>query len=147
MSIEASIKASLIIGLFSLIALLVLIYSLSILFIPRFHNIHNVFIINIYFSTFFTSIYYIIFYTSYYLTSRNIFTPKGCVMLFYAHNIASTDIPFAFVAFSVHRFCSIVYHNRPLFKTKKWTAICIAIQWIVVLMLSLPFVLQKTNVS
>jgi len=68
-------------------------------------------------------------------------------MLFYAHNIASTDIPFAFVAFSVHRFCSIVYHNRPLFKTKKWTAICIAIQWIVVLMLSLPFVLQKTNVS
>ncbi|UJR18171.1 hypothetical protein I4U23_005071 [Adineta vaga] len=146
MTIESNIKASFIIGLFCFITLLVLIYSSLIIFIPRFHNKNNVFIINICISILITSIYYIIFYTSFYLTSRNIFTPNGCVMLFYIFNIASIEIPFSFVTFSVHRFCSIVHHNQPLFKTKKWIGICIVIQWIGVLIISLPFVFQKTNI-
>lgn len=147
MSTEASIKAAFTVGIFCLISLFVLIYCLVVLFIPRFHNIHNTFIVNIYLSALFTSVYFIMFYTSLYVTGRNIFTLQACVMLFYMFNIAGIDIPFAFVAFSIHRYFSIVHHNNAIFKTKKWAAICIAAQWIGVCLLSLPFIFQKTNVS
>ncbi|CAF1349008.1 unnamed protein product [Adineta ricciae] len=145
-NIQTSIKAALIIGVFCLIALLSLIYSLLILLIPRFHSINNIFIVNLCVSALYTSIYYIVFYVSYYLTARDIFTPNGCVMLFYAHNVASIIIPFSFVTYSVHRLCSIKCYNQPLFKTKKWIATCIATHWIGVLIISLPFVFQKTDV-
>ncbi|CAF0981780.1 unnamed protein product [Adineta ricciae] len=146
MSVESYVKASLIIGLFGLIAILSLVYLLTILLIPRFHNSNNFFIVNICFSTLVTSVYFMIFYTSYYITSRDIFTLNGCVRLYYIFNIASVAIPFAFVAFSVHRYCSIKYLNESLFQTKKWTATCIITQWVAVLMISLPSVFQKTDV-
>jgi len=82
-----------------------------------------------------------------YFDPELLFAPNMCIILFYAYNIASIEIPFAFVIFSIHQLCSIVYNTKPLFKTKRWIGICIAIQWIAQLFISLPFILRKEPVS
>ncbi len=82
-----------------------------------------------------------------YFENARLVTPQSCAILYYAYSIAVIGIPFAFVTFTVHRFCSIVFHTKPLFKTKKWVMICIASQWIGEGIVSLPFVLRPGPVS
>ncbi|CAF1141024.1 unnamed protein product [Adineta ricciae] len=53
------------------------------------------------------------------------------------------DIPFAFIAFTTHRCCSLLYHTKVFFKTKQWITICITLQWIIQFILSLPFIFRS----
>jgi hypothetical protein len=94
-----------------------------------------------------SAIYFIIYTTMSYFENARLVTPQSCAILYYAYSIAVIGIPFAFVTFTVHRFCSIVFHTKPLFKTKKWVMICIASQWIGEGIVSLPFVLRPGPVS
>jgi hypothetical protein len=129
--------------LYAVNILVALIYSCSILFVRRFHHQNNIFIFNICISIIFTWVYFII----YFLVADNEYPRQLCNFLYYAFNVASVEVPFAFVAFSVHRLCSLVYHTKPLFKTKRWVAICIGSQWIAQFVISLPFFLRKIRVS
>ncbi|CAF4065174.1 unnamed protein product [Adineta steineri] len=72
-----------------------------------------------------------------------LYASKTCIILLYAYNIAASQISFAFVTFSIHRFCSIVFHSIPFFKTKRWVIICITSHWLVVYLISLPFILRN----
>ncbi|CAF1140789.1 unnamed protein product [Adineta ricciae] len=124
---------------YATVLFIALVYSCLILFIPRFRHRTNMFILNFCINTIFTAAYFIFyFYGIYYDMPQSM-----CVLFQYAFNVASVQVPFAFVAFSVHRFCVIVYHIKPFFKTKNWVAICIATQWIAQLLISLPFVFES----
>ncbi|CAF0859162.1 unnamed protein product [Adineta ricciae] len=71
--------------------------------------------------------------------------PELCILFYYAFNIASLAIPFAFIAFTIQRFCSLLYHTKHFFKTKRWIALCIASQWFVEFIISLPFVFRTSR--
>ncbi|CAF1365890.1 unnamed protein product [Adineta steineri] len=123
---------------YSGVLLIALVYSCLILLISRFRHQNNMFILNLCVNTMTTCIYFIIyFYAIYYDMPQSM-----CILFNYAFNIASIQIPFAFVAFTVHRFCVIVYHTKALFKTKQWVVICILTQWIAQFVISLPFVFE-----
>ncbi|CAF0849598.1 unnamed protein product [Adineta steineri] len=78
-----------------------------------------------------------------YFEPQILFAPNMCILLLYAYNIAGIAIPFTFLTFTVHRFCSIVYHTQPFFKKKRWVGICIASQWIILFVISLPFIFRN----
>jgi hypothetical protein len=135
------------VSLYSLILFLAFIYSCSILFIRRFHHHNNIFILNICLTIIGTCLYFIIYFTMLYFDLRSLYAPNMCIVLLYAYNIASIGIPFGFLTFSVHRFCSIVYHTKPFFKTKRWMVICIGCQWTSEFIISLPFIFRSGSVS
>ncbi|UJR16048.1 hypothetical protein I4U23_002962 [Adineta vaga] len=68
-----------------------------------------------------------------------LFTERTCTFLFYIQSICLCECSFAFVTFTINRFFAIVYHTEQFFKTKKFMFICIANQWIVGGLVSLPF--------
>jgi len=123
------------------------IYATTILFVRRFHNRNNMFILNICCTIMSSCVYFIIYTAMSYFNNARLVTAQSCAILYYAYSIAGIGIPFTFVTFTVHRFCSIVFHTKPLFKTKKWVMICIASQWIGECIISLPFVLRPGPVS
>lgn len=130
-------------SLYGVIACIALIYSCLIICLRRFHHRNNVFILNLCINTIFTCLYFIIYFNA----GSFVISPTGCIFFNYAFNVASVELAYAFLAFSVHRFCSVVYHNRPLFKTKKWIAICFSSQWIGQFAISLPFFFGTYKVS
>ncbi|UJR16767.1 hypothetical protein I4U23_003667 [Adineta vaga] len=87
------------------------------------------------------------FFLIYYLLSafdvRRMIISEVCLLVYYAYGIASIQVPFAFVTFTVHRFCLILYYTRPFFRTKKWVLVCIAGQWISEFLISLPFIFRS----
>jgi len=133
--------------LYALILLFNVIHSCLILFNRRFRHRNNMFILNICFSLLVHIVYFGNYFNMQYFDSRRLFFLPTCNFLFYAYNIASTTTPFSFVTFTIHRFCSIVYHTNPFFKKKRWVVICIASQRIAELILALPYVLKIQLVS
>jgi hypothetical protein len=133
--------------LFTLILFFSLVYSLALLFIRRLYHQNNMFILNICLTIISSCIYFIIYFTMLYFDIQRLYSPRTCILLLYAYNIASIEIPFSFVVFSIHRFCSMVYPAKHFFKTKRWVVICIGSQWITQCVVSLPFVLRKESVS
>ncbi|CAF1446830.1 unnamed protein product [Adineta ricciae] len=73
--------------------------------------------------------------------SRRFVISDVCLIIYYAYCIASVQIPFAFVAFTTYRFCLILYHTRPFFRTNKWVILCIGGQWISEFVISAPLFL------
>jgi hypothetical protein len=131
----------------SLILFLAFIYSLFILFNHQFHHHNNMFILNICLNIISACIYFIIYFTMYYFNISLLYASNTCNLMLYGYLIAGIQIPFSFVTFSIHRYCSIVHYANPFFKTKRWVGICIASQWIGVCVISLPYALRKQLVS
>jgi hypothetical protein len=136
-----------IVTLFSLILFLASIYSLFILFNHHFHHHNNMFILNICLNIISACIYFIIYFIMFYFNYSRLYALNTCNVVFYAYLIAGSQIPFSFVTFSIHRYCSIVHYGKPFFKTKRWVGICIASQWIGVFIISLPYAFRKQSVS
>ncbi len=130
-----------------LILIFGLIYSSFILFIPRFRHGNNIFILNICFSISIDSVYYVVFFTMSYLDLQDLYGLSTCSLVFYIYSFASVSIPFSFLTFTIHRFCAIVYQEKPFFKTKQWVIICIASERIAELLLAIPFIFKKQAVS
>lgn len=135
------------ISFLALALFLTLLYSLPIIFIRRFHHQNNMFILNICCTIMSSCIYFIIYLIMPYVDARRFTIPNVCLIVFYWYSIASIGMPWTFVTFTIHRFCSIVYNTKAFFKTKRWVVICIASQWIGEFLVSLPAVLRIGPVS
>ncbi|CAF3816111.1 unnamed protein product [Adineta steineri] len=129
--------------LLAIALLLTLIFSALILLIPHLRHRNNMIIINICCSIIGSCIFFFIYFTMNYFDPQHLFASQLCILLFYAYNIASIGVPFAFITFTVHRYFYIVYHTKSFFKAKRWVVICIASQWISEFVISLPFVLRQ----
>lgn len=133
--------------IFGTILLIAILYSILILTTRRFRHQNNMFTINICSSISSCSIFFLIDFNMSYFDLQRLYAPRMCPLLLYAFNIASMAIPFSFISFSIHRFCSIAYYGKPFFKTKQWVIICIAGQWMAQLIISLPFIPRQQQVS
>jgi len=112
-------------SIFALTVLFALIYACLILCIRRMHRTHYLFILNICINITTSCIYFAL----YFQLKFQRMSLAVCVIFDYCFSAASMQIPFAFVAFTVYRYCSIIYHMKGFFKTKQWIISCISIQW------------------
>lgn len=123
--------------------IIALLYSCLIIFLRRFHQRNNVFIVNLCINTICTCVFFVIYFKAVYYD----ISPELCVFFHYAFNVVSMQVAFAFVAFSIHRFCTILYHTKAWLKTKLCIVICISSQWLGQFIISLPFVFARYDVS
>jgi hypothetical protein len=135
----ANIFAIIKISLFGLSILLALIYSLPILIVRRFHHRLNMLTVNICVSIVLSSTYWMGYFIMYQYYINYLYTEITCTFLFYIQTINSCNVPFTFAVLTFNRFCAIVYPGKAFFKTKKFVIICVASQWLVVCLVSLPF--------
>ena len=130
------------ITVFGIDILLAWIYFLSILFNRRVHHHLSALTINICLSMICTAMYYMAFFIEEEFNSQNLFTDRICSFLFYLQSICNCLTPFSLSILTIHRFCAIKYSTKRFFKTKIFLMICIASQWIVACVISLPFQLN-----
>jgi hypothetical protein len=126
------------ITLFVITILLAIIYLIPILFIRQFHNINNVFTVNICFASICCCTYWLSFYLILEFSSQYLSGDQTCIAFNYFQMMCTIQVPLAVVQASVHRLCSIVYHTKLFFRKKRWAIICIASQWTVGIIFALP---------
>jgi hypothetical protein len=122
---------------FVLIFLLALVYFIPIVFIRRFHNVNNVFTVNLCFAIICCDTYWY-----FYLIMANFFVATisnatSCSILNYFATMCTIQVPLAVVVVTIHRLCCIVYHTKPFFKRKQWATLCITSQWLTGIILSI----------
>jgi hypothetical protein len=118
--------------------LLALIYSIPVLLIPRFHNVNNLFTVNLCFATIFCCSYWLLFYIILAYSPRILYGNQSCIAFNYFQMMCTIQVPLAVVEVSVHRLCTIVYYEKPFFKKRRWAVICISCQWIIGILSAIP---------
>jgi hypothetical protein len=126
------------IGVIVITILLALIYSIPIIFIRRFQNFNNIFTANLCFAIICCDIYWILYYLLLKFFPQYLSNQDICSVLVYFEMMCTFQVPLAFVAVTVNRLCSIVYHTKAFFKRKQWIILCITVQWILGIILSIP---------
>lgn len=123
------------------------VYCVSIICVRRFHHRNHMFVLNICLAILVTAVYFIVYFTMFYFDYPRLYAAPTCIFLHYAYSICSAIIQFSFISYSVYRFCLIRYQAKPFFRTKRWVFLCIAGGWLVVALLSLPFLLRNPPVG
>ena len=131
-----------------LIAISALLYILLICSIPRFHSTMNA--ITVSYSL--AALSFAVFYLCYFgLTFRDdyftVISIRGCIVLNYSLPLVNGCVIYSLGVVSFNRLCMIVFHNKRIFKTGRWVAMCIASQWILAAIVSLPHLLIDQVVS
>jgi hypothetical protein len=124
--------------IFALTILLAVIYLTPILLIRRFHNVNNVFTVNICFASICCCTYWLFYYIVLDLYPDFLSGDQTCIGFNFFEMMCTLQVPLAAVETSVHRLCSIVYHTKLFFKKKRWAIICLLSQWATGIIFSLP---------
>lgn len=114
------------------------IYALPISFIRRFHNPIHLLTLNVCITSSICAVFWIIYFimSTFYLTI--LFTEKSCLLILYLQTVVNCQVLYSFCVVSLNRLFTIVYRDKPLFRTKLWVVICITIQWLIGFLLPLP---------
>jgi hypothetical protein len=132
---------------FGISILLALIYSLLILLIPHFHHRLNVLTVNICLSVMCTGTFFLGYFIMWEYDFNHLFTIKTCKFIFYLQTVSSSQTAYSLTVLTINRFCTIKYPGKRFFKTKMFVGICIASQWIVTCIISLPFLFDLKSVK
>jgi hypothetical protein len=125
---------------------LALVYSIPLIVIRRLRNRIHVFTINACMATVCCCIYWL---ASDIMTQTNVqqfYSAKTCSLVLYAQTMCTIQVPLALMMVSIHRLCRVVYNNKIFFKSKQWVTVCVACQWIVGIVISLPIFLRNQTV-
>jgi len=88
---------------------------------------------------FFCAIYWIVKYilSVFYPDAYNS-DPGLCTFQEYIQTVVICQVVYALGLVSIRRLCIIIYPQRRLLKTNKWSFICIGVQWIFGMIISMP---------
>lgn len=124
-----------------------LLYALSICFIRRFHTSIHVLSANVSIASFiccgFWAIYFIL-YTHY---PNILWTEQSCLLILYLQTTFNFGLIWALCVVSLNRLFAVVYRSKVFFRTKRWTIICISIQWTLTVLLPLPHFASNLTVN
>ena len=130
-----------------IIALFALTYSLPILCLRRFQNRNNRFTINVCLATALSCLSYSFTYTSYLFGESYKDFIRGWLWLGALQTILRHSLIFSFMMVSVHRCCSVVYYRNKFFRTRQWVVVCLASQWILAVIVCIPFIIDLKQVN
>ena len=124
--------------IFSVIFILASFYSVATLAVIRLCHRNQLLTINLSLAAVGCSAYWIFMFTTLTFYPRYLLNPHMCPTTQYFEMVCTLQVPLAMIAMSAHRCCSIVYHTKAFFKTKRWVVLCIATQWTVGFLVALP---------
>ncbi len=134
------------ISLLSLDILLALAYLIPILLFRQFHRRLNIFTVNISIAAICCCLYWLVYYVIGEYQPQQLYSLKNCFLVFYTQVMFTVQLALALVVVSINRFCLVVYHRKIFFKQKKWMIMCVTCQWLVGLIIPLPFLKRDTSV-
>jgi hypothetical protein len=121
-----------------IVSILTCVYAIPICFIRRFHTPLNLLTLNVCIAAFVCSNFWIIFYVMDAYFPHIFYTTQSCLPILYLKNMVICEELYAVCVVSLNRLFTIVYKNKPFFRTKKWVAVCVSAQWILAALLALP---------
>jgi len=119
--------------------ILALIHLLAIILIERFHNTSNILIDNFclcsLLCTSFWSPYYILsdFYRKFFNQSKFL-----TIIIAYFQIFVNYLVVYSLVMITINRYFIVMYSNKRLFKSKRWSFISLVVQWMITIILSVP---------
>jgi hypothetical protein len=72
--------------------------------------------------------------------------PYFCSFYNYHQFFVAIHVPFSLIAVSFYRFLTIVYHSTVFFRTKRFVTLCIAGQWFLGVVFSVPSIFVDPQV-
>ena len=120
------------------VALMAFVYSLPILCIRRFQHRNNIFTLNVCFAITLFGLSRLVTTMSPLFGYSLAFVRKKWPWLYVLQIVSDVGIPYTLVLVSFHRCFAIVYPMKRVFTTNRWMMVCIAGQWILVGLLSIP---------
>jgi hypothetical protein len=124
--------------LFVLIITAFVVYSLPIIFIPRFRIRYNILTLNLCLATLCCVLCWCVYETIAQFNTKLLFRDSTCGFLLYMVMMCLCQASFSNLNISVIQLCDIVYHRNQFFRTNRWLVICIGIQWSASIILSVP---------
>jgi hypothetical protein len=124
--------------LFIVIILFAVIYSIPIIVLTRFHRRNHILTLNVCVATIGCCAVWLPATKTFVSGSALLRWKQGYTYIRVLQTLFTIQVPFSFVLVSVHRYCSIVYRKKTFFKRKRWILLCIASQWALAVLLSLP---------
>jgi hypothetical protein len=124
----------------SIIIVLALIYILPIIFIRRLHTVTNILTCNVCLVCFLGSLYWVVYRVldGFYSADLNKCI-LSCTIIPYFQTLINCLMIYAFLMITINRFFLVTYPNKRLFKRLKWCFISFVVQWLVAIILPLPY--------
>jgi hypothetical protein len=122
------------------------LYAIPLCFIRRFHTPLNLLSLNVCVAEFICAVYWAIFFTMNAFYPRILWTLQSCISVRYLQHMVVSQVVYAFCMVSLNRLISMIYKNKALFRTKKWIAICVSIQWVFSALIILPVIVTDPYV-
>jgi hypothetical protein len=125
-----------------IIIILTWIYILPIIFNRRLHTVPNLLTCNVCLVSFLGSLYWTVYYVfnGFYSTDLNKYI-LSCTIVPYFQTLINCLMIYAFLMITINRFFLVIYPNRRLFKRLTWCFISFMIQWLVAIILPLPYLI------
>jgi hypothetical protein len=131
-----------------IILVLALIYILPIIFVRRFHTVTNILTGNVCIATIICSSYWISYYIILAFYPMILITsPIFCSIVPYVETMFNCLIIYALTMITINRYFTVIYPQKRLFKRQKWSFISSAIQWVVTIILPLPYFAHLSQVN
>jgi hypothetical protein len=129
------------------VALLAFIYSLPIVCVRRFRHRNNIFTLNVCFAIALFGLSRLVTTMSPLFGYSLAFVRNKWPWLYVLQIVSDVGIPYTLVLVSFHRCFAIVHPYKTMFRTNRWMVACIAGQWILVGLLSIPDCVHPRSVG
>ncbi len=116
------------------------LYALPLIFIRRFHTPTNILTCNVCFVSFLCSLHWILYhiFCGFYPNIVNQST-TSCTIVPYFQTMVNCLVIYALTMITINRYFFVIYPNKRLFKRHTWSFISSIVQWIIAVLLPLPY--------
>jgi hypothetical protein len=131
-----------------IVTVLIIIYLLPIILVRRFHTATNILTGNVCLTSIITALFWVVYnILSVYYPTVLIQSTGACFMSMYFSVLVNCLVIYALTTITINRFFTITYPNKRLFKRPVCSVICSGIQWMVVIVLTLPQLILSFQVN
>lgn len=124
----------------SILIILAGIYTLPIIFVPRFRTVTNLLTCKVCLVSVFGCIYWGMqsIFDGFYPGTLHEYH-LSCLAVPYFQTVVNCLIIYAFVLITINRYFQIIYGSKRLFKSRRWLLISFLIHWLIAFILPLPY--------
>lgn len=123
------------------------LYSIPLCFVRRFHKPLQLLTLNVCVTVFVGGSFWAIYFIMDTFFYDTLWTAQSCVPVLYLQTVTNCLFLYAINVVSINRLSTILYPNKVLFQSNKWVAICVAIQWILAIVLPIPTLRSDVTVN
>ena len=130
-----------------LVSIGTLIYAIPICFHRQLRTPLHLISVNVSLTLFICVMFWAIYLVMTTWFSSILWTVNSCLWILYLQTAVNCLSIYSTCIASLSRLLVIVYHTRALFGTMKWVLMCIVVQWVIAILISLPILTSSLEVS